>query len=95
MNDKSAAGQDVPSIELLECPFCGGAAEAKHIGNEWGKKQVCEISCTTFGCFAHQRVGFLNGRGHDYEWAKRKCLERWNKRHSNDHDHRSEGAKGV
>ena len=69
-------------IELLPCPFCGATPTAKHIGNEHVKKQVCEIACTTFGCFAHQRVGILNGRGFTYEWAEQKCRERWNTCHA-------------
>lgn len=79
---------DVNSTALLACPFCGGAATIKHIGNEYVKKQVCEIACTTFGCFAHQRVGILNGRGHTYEWAEQKCRERWNTRHVLEEGHR-------
>jgi len=71
-----------PSTSLLACPFCGATPEIKHIGNEHVKKQVCEIACTTFGCFAHQRVGILNGHGQTYEWAEQKCRERWNTRHN-------------
>ena len=74
---------EVASDDLLACPFCGAAPVVNHIGNEHAKKQVCEIACTTFGCFAHQRVAILNGRGHTYEWAERKCRERWNTRHAN------------
>jgi len=67
-------------IELNLCPFCGNSPQVKHIGNEYLKKQVCEVACTTMGCFAQQRVGILNGRGHTYEWAEQKCVERWNRR---------------
>jgi len=66
--------------ELKPCPFCGATPEVKRIGNDHVKEQVCEIACTTFGCFAHQRAGILNGRGHTYEWAEQKCRERWNTR---------------
>lgn len=65
---------------LACCWFCEAAPEIRHIGNEHVKKQVCEIACTTFGCFAHQRVAILNSRGHTYEWAEQKCRERWNTR---------------
>jgi len=74
---------EITSTDLLACPFCGAVPTVKHIGNDCGNKQVCEIACTTFGCFAHQRVGILNGRGHTYEWAEQKCRERWNTRHAN------------
>jgi len=78
-----AASRQSRSKALLACPFCGSTPEVKHIGNEHVKKQVCEIACTTFGCFAHQRVAILNGRGYTYEWAEQKCRERWNTRHAN------------
>jgi len=73
--DNDSMGKD-----LLACPFCGAQADIKHIGNEYVKKQVCEIACTTCGCFAHQRVAILNGRGHTYAWAEQKCRYRWNTR---------------
>ena len=86
------APTELGSKPLLACPFCGAAPKVKHIGNDYVKKQVCEIACTTFGCFAHQRVGILNGRGHTYDWAEQKCRERWNTRHANDVRQRQEGA---
>ena len=67
---------------LKACPFCGGEAIAERIGNKHVKSQVCEIGCETFGCFARQRVGILNGRGHTYEWAEKRCTERWNTRNN-------------
>ena len=71
------------SEPLKNCPFCGAVPDVKRIGNNHTKKQVCEIDCSTLGCFAQQRVGILNGRGHTYEWAKQKCRERWNTRNAN------------
>ena len=86
-------GMEITSTALLACPFCGATPDVKHIGNEHVRKQVCEIACTTFGCFAHQRVAILNGRGHTYEWAEQKCRERWNTRHANAGVDRQEKAE--
>ena len=53
--------QGAPIPELKPCPFCGGDAEIRMLGNDYilaTKKLTarsktrcgCEISCSTFGC---------------------------------------------
>jgi len=82
-NQTTQAGVAIESTPLLACPFCGAQPHVRHIGNEHLKDQVCEIACSTWGCFARQRVGILNKRGHTYDWAEQKCREKWNTRHAN------------
>lgn len=64
---------------LKPCPFCGGTdIDSYQIGNEWTKKRAFEIKCKTFGCCTTRTVGVIGQ--YSIEWAKNKCIERWNTR---------------
>ena len=45
--------------KLLPCPFCGGEAYLKRIGNEHCKKMQVKVTCTTIGCMAFQQASTL------------------------------------
>jgi len=73
-----------PAIEerdengLLPCPFCGGKdIDMYQFGNEWTEKRAYEIKCKTFGCCTSKKVGVIS---QSLEWAKEKCIEKWNQR---------------
>lgn len=66
--------------QLKPCPFCGGSdIDQYQIGNEWTKKRAYEIKCKTFGCCTTRKVGVIS---QSLEWAREKCIEKWNKRHA-------------
>ena len=64
-------------IKLKPCPFCGGAAEIKHVGNEHTKKRSVHIDCSTFGCTVQIRVAAIT---QSHNWCKEKAIEKWNTR---------------
>ena len=58
---------------LLPCPFCGGNdIDMYPIG-----KRAYEIKCKTFGCVTTRKVGVIT---QSIDWAKDRCIERWNTR---------------
>ena len=63
--------------ELKPCPFCGGEAEIKRVGNEYTKKRAIHIDCSTFGCTVQIRVAALR---HNHEWCEEKATDKWNTR---------------
>jgi hypothetical protein len=65
------------SHDLLPCPFCGGKAVKKFIGNEYTKKRSVEITCSTFGCTVTIKQSALY---HSHEWLNEKTAARWNRR---------------
>ena len=61
--------------KLKLCPFCGGKASLKNIGNEWTKKRSVIIKCKS--C----RVQMTNSALiHDMEWLESVSIKDWNMR---------------
>ena len=73
MSDKNDAGQDVPSIELLECPFCGD----EDVYLEKDKAGAVCVWCPACAMI-FQPDASTN--------SEKEATEHWNKRHSNDTD---------
>ena len=73
------AGAVVPSGNLLECPFCGSAAEVAHFTlllphGEMPARVGCAVHCTNTDCMASTPA----------EWhGENKAVLAWNRRHSN------------
>jgi len=69
------------SDKLKPCPFCGGEAEVKKIGNEHCKKMQVKIECSTRGCFAYQQCSTLVKFGrHSWDWLSEHAIAAWNTR---------------
>jgi hypothetical protein len=69
------------TAELKPCPFCGGAAEVKRIGNDHTKKRAVHIGCSTVGCSIEVRVAALK---YSHDWCEEKATGRWNARIESD-----------
>ncbi len=54
-------------------------APSRRSGNDVNKKQIAQVECQTFGCFAIQKVAILTGRA-TYKWAEEKVINLWNTR---------------
>ena len=61
--------------ELLPCPFCGGEAKIKYIGNDYTKKRSIEIECNC--CHIKKRISALY---QGLEWLEDKIIDFWNRR---------------
>ena len=69
------------SKELKPCPFCGGEAELRRVGNEHCKKMQVKIVCQTIGCMAYQQCSTLTRLGgHSWEWLIENAIKAWNRR---------------
>ncbi len=68
-------------VELKPCPFCGGEAKIKRIGNEHCKKMQVRIECKTLGCMAFQQCSTLTKLlAQSFEWLTEKATIIWNTR---------------
>lgn len=76
-NTPAGEGLASPFCSLLPCPFCGGEAQLKRVGNDHTKKRAVHIGCSTFGCTIEMRVAAIR-YGHD--WCEDKAREKWNTR---------------
>ena len=65
------------SDKLKPCPFCGGEAELKLIGNNHTDRRYATINCKTFGCTVSMRVGAITN---DVDWCVDKVTAKWNTR---------------
>ena len=74
-------GVEMDVDELKSCPFCGGAATIKTVGNACTKKRSAVVGCSTFGCTIEIRVAAIY---HGLEWCVKNAVERWNSRKPND-----------
>ena len=63
--------------ELKPCPFCGGDADVKYVGNDHTKKRAVHIGCSTVGCTVEIRVAALK---FSHDWCEEKAVGRWNTR---------------
>jgi hypothetical protein len=62
-------------IQLLPCPFCGGSAVKKFIGNDYTRKRSVEIKCTK--CFTKQVTGAIRNT---MAWCEEQAIKQWNTR---------------
>ena len=62
-------------IKLKPCPFCGGEAERKFIGNDHTKKRSIEIKCKK--CRVKRVDAALS---HSHDWIDNECTKQWNER---------------
>ena len=62
-------------IDLLPCPFCGGDAEMKHIGNDRSKKRLIEVKCKQ--CRATRTDGAIH---EGFDWVENVVAKNWNAR---------------
>jgi hypothetical protein len=62
---------------LKDCPFCGGGAELRRVGNQYTKSRKAQVHCKTFGCCCEQTVGAIR---QSMEWREAKVVEKWNTR---------------
>ena len=74
MTDKNLSWDRQTEMHLDPCPFCGKIPKMKHIGNDYIRKKVIEISCS--GC-VKMRVGALH---QDFKWIEDTIQKKWNKR---------------
>ena len=61
--------------ELKECPFCGGEADAVHIGNLHTKSRKIEIKCKKCRC---KKINAAIR--HNFDWLEKVAVEDWNQR---------------
>jgi len=64
-------------IELLPCPFCGGAPKLFRQGNAYTKRRRVMIKCAS--CRVERADATIN---HDMEWVECVAVEHWNVRHN-------------
>lgn len=68
-------GNEFEYSDLLPCPFCGGNAELKFIGNNFTKSRKADVHCTK--C----RIGNINATiRHNSEWIAKITIDKWNSR---------------
>ncbi len=70
-------GSVVTTEDLKPCPFCGGAARLKFIGNAYTRKRAAHVTCSTFGCAIEMRVAAITQNAN---WCAETVVEKWNKR---------------
>ena len=63
--------------KLKPCPFCGGKAILKYVGNEVTRKRAVHIGCSTFGCTVEIRVGTIRN---SHAWCEGLARGKWNNR---------------
>ena len=63
--------------KLKPCPFCGGEAEIKYIGNEHTKSRSAQIKCKTWGCGIKKTVSAMR---FNIDWCEEKVIKAWNRR---------------
>jgi len=67
---------DDKPIYLSPCPFCGGNASLKHIGNDHTKKRTIEIKCG-----GKCRATMVNSALlRDFAWLENVSVSAWNQR---------------
>ena len=67
--------------ELKTCPFCGGRAEKKRIGNDYTRKRSIEIRCTQ--CRVKRVDGAIR---HGFDWLDEVATKNWNQRPTSEGD---------
>ena len=60
---------------LKPCPFCGGPAKLRMVGNEHTHQRTAHVGCGR--CYYELGVGALRNT---HEWAREKVIEKWNRR---------------
>jgi hypothetical protein len=61
--------------KLSACPFCGGKAAARYVGNDHTKKRSIMVRCTV--CRITRTDSMLK---HEWDWLENIAIEGWNKR---------------
>lgn len=62
-------------IELLPCPFCGGCAHVRRIGNEHTKKRAIMVRCPA--CRIERTDACLH---YGFDWLEDVAARHWNQR---------------
>jgi Lar family restriction alleviation protein len=57
------------------CPFCGGAADVRRMGNEHTPSRATQITCSQ--CNTSKKVGAIRNT---LDWTTEQCITAWNRR---------------